>query len=505
MRLIRTIRDLDLSHVAVIGAAVAALVTFMFDNDVFNDGDTYWHLATGRWILEHGKVPLTDPFSHSMAGQPWQAHEWLADIFMYGSYQLGGWSGLTLFVGMVAAVGASLLAMHVSRSLGGITLICTLALSLASTSQSLLIRPHALMLPLLIFWTIQIMEAREKDKAPPLALAALMIVWANLHASYIFGFVVAGAFGLEALWEAPKERRLIVFRDWAIFGALSLVAICLTPFGIPGVIFPFKVLSFTFLNVINAWRQADFSSIRAFQISLLVAILVILARGVQVKPMRALLLVTLLQMALQHRRQVIVLVLLAPLLLAEPLARALKQMRREDRPVADWRAPAIAFAMLALVIGGVRLATPLKRGDERVTPYSAMRHVPKSLAAMPVLNDYSMGGYLTFIGVKPYIDGRADMYGDEFVSDFMKLIHAAEPSHLQRLLDRYHIAWTIFSKDDVMVAGMDQRPGWHRLYADGTAVVHVRNDIIPPPPVAAKPAAAPAKPAPAANAVGNKP
>ncbi|MDB5441025.1 MAG: hypothetical protein JWM33_3452, partial [Caulobacteraceae bacterium] len=489
MRLLRTIKELDLSHIAVMGSMVAALVTFTFDHDVFNDGDTYWHLATGRWILEHGRVPLTDPFSHTMGGQPWQAHEWLADIFMYGSYQLGGWSGLTLFFGLVTALGAGLLAARVSRSLGGITLVCTLALALASTSQSLLIRPHALMLPLLIFWTIQIMDAREKEKAPPLALAALMVVWANLHASYVFGFVVAGAFGLEALWEAPKERRLIVLRDWALFGALSLVAICLTPFGIPGVIFPFKVLSFSFLNDINEWKQADFSNLSAFQISLLVAVLVCLARGVQVKPMRALLLVTLLQMALQHRRQVIVLVLLAPLLLAEPLARALKQPPREARKPVDWRPPAIAFALLAVLIGGLRLATPFNRGDERVTPYSALRHVPKAVQAMPVLNDYSMGGYLTFMGVRPYIDGRADMYGDPFVSDFMKLIHAAEPTHLQRVLDKYKIAWTIFSKDDVMVAGMDQRPGWHRLYADGTAVVHVRNDIIPPLPQAlAKPA-----------------
>jgi len=27
------------------------------------DPDIWWHLQTGRWIIEHGAVPQTDPFS----------------------------------------------------------------------------------------------------------------------------------------------------------------------------------------------------------------------------------------------------------------------------------------------------------------------------------------------------------------------------------------------------------------------------------------------------------
>lgn len=481
MRLIKAFQTIDLARLALMGAMVAGLVTFMFTHDVFNDGDTYWHLATGRWILEHGRVPLTDPFSYTMGGHPWQAHEWLADVFMYASYQAGGWNGLTLFFGLVAALGAGMLAWRVSRSLGGITLIGMLAFALSSTSQSLLIRPHALMLPILIFWTIQIMDARAKDKAPPIALAALMIVWANLHASYVFGFVVAGAFGLEALWETPKDQKLKVFRQWALFGAASLLAILITPFGIAGVIFPFKVLSFSFLNDINEWRPHDFSNINPFEVSLLVALFVCLSRGVKIKPMQALLLITLFQMGLQHRRQVIVLVILAPLLLAAPMAKALGQTPRGQRPRKDLLPALIAFGLFVVLACGIRWSDPIKRGDERVTPATAMKMVPKSLAAMPVLNDYSYGGYLTFVGVKPYIDGRADMYGDEFVTDFMSLIHTGEATHLQKTLDKYHVAWTIFSKNDIMVTGMDARPGWHRLYADNNTVVHVRDDVIAPP------------------------
>lgn len=505
MRLPAALKSLDLAHFVVIGAAVTAMSTFMFSSQVFNDGDTYWHLATGRWILEHGRVPLTDPFSYTKGGQPWQAHEWLADIFMYGAYHLGGWSGLTALFGVATALGAAMLAARVSKDLTGVTLVFTLALALSSTSQSVLIRPHALMLPILIFWTIQILEAREKDRAPPLALAAIMIVWANLHASYIFGFVIAGGLGLEALYEAPKDQRLKVLRDWAIFGVLSAIAVVITPFGIPGVIFPFKVMSFSFLNDILEWRPYDFAKVTAFEVSLLLTILVCLSRGVKVPFMRALLLVTLLQMGIQHRRQVIVLVLIAPLLLAGPLARALGQKSREERFAErpqDWRATTFAFIALALTIIAGRFAVPLERGDEAVTPASAMKALPKNVAAMPVLNNYSIGGYLTFIGVKPYIDGRADMYGEKFVREYMDLLHTADPKRLQPILDRNKVAWTIWANgtDGALIAAMDQRPNFHRFYADKTVVIHVRNDVIAPPPeVEAKPGAAPGSAANAAN------
>jgi hypothetical protein len=52
-----------LTFVGVLGAARSTAM--------LSDPDTYWHLATGRWIVEHAAVPKTDPFSHSMPGAPW--------------------------------------------------------------------------------------------------------------------------------------------------------------------------------------------------------------------------------------------------------------------------------------------------------------------------------------------------------------------------------------------------------------------------------------------------
>ena len=67
------------SQAPLFAAMLAAAVT-MFAPPVLNDGDTWWHLAAGQWILAHQQVPHVDPFSYTMRGHPWQAHEWLSEV-----------------------------------------------------------------------------------------------------------------------------------------------------------------------------------------------------------------------------------------------------------------------------------------------------------------------------------------------------------------------------------------------------------------------------------------
>src|SRR3954451_16082475 len=73
--------------------AVLIVLGFLPPTTLLSDPDTFWHIAAGRWILEHGTVPLSDPFSHSMPGAPWMAHEWLSEVVIAMSYRLGGWAG----------------------------------------------------------------------------------------------------------------------------------------------------------------------------------------------------------------------------------------------------------------------------------------------------------------------------------------------------------------------------------------------------------------------------
>ncbi|MDB5445186.1 MAG: hypothetical protein JWQ97_503 [Phenylobacterium sp.] len=454
-------------------AALIACAVVCVAPQVLNDGDSWWHLAAGQWMLDHGQVLTRDVFSYTFAGRPWHTHEWLSEVVMALAWRAVGWSGVVALYGAAAGATMALLALRLRRSLPPLSLAVVLALAFGCAAPSLLVRPHLLALPLLAAWTVGLLRARDEGRAPRLWLAALMAPWANLHGGYFIGLALIAPFALEALIEArgPRGR---VFRDWAVFGALSVAAALVTPFGLSGLIFPIKLLGMSSLAGVTEWRAQDFTRVGPLEIALLGALALTLHRGVRVPEVRLGLLLLLLHMSLQHARHQMLLAVIGGLLLAEPIGRAL---RGEAAPAAPPRRLDVRWALASLLAGsvllGARLAVPLVRTDGPGAPVSALAHVPQTLRTRPVFNDYSYGGYLIWRGVRPFIDGRTDMYGDDFTNAYLRA-ERPDVTALEALLDRWKVDWTLLNPQDPVAGVLDREPGWRRLYADRYAVVHVR-------------------------------
>src|SRR5581483_10015334 len=73
------------------------------------DPDLWWHLATGRWIIGHARVPMSDPFSATHGGQTWYAHEWLAELGIGLADRAAGYAGAALLTLAITIAGAWLL------------------------------------------------------------------------------------------------------------------------------------------------------------------------------------------------------------------------------------------------------------------------------------------------------------------------------------------------------------------------------------------------------------
>ncbi|MGA0605896.1 hypothetical protein ACO2Q0_07825 [Phenylobacterium sp. VNQ135] len=449
-------------------AALLMAVLVLFAPGVLNDPDTYWHLAAGGWILDHRTVPRVDVFSHTMAGAAWVPHEWLAEVLMALAYRAGGFGGVLALFAAAAAAAAALVAQRLSRSLSAVGVTLALVLAAGCLAPSLVARPHLLVLPVLTGWVVLLLAARDADRAPPPWAALLMVLWANLHGSYVLGLSLAGAFGLEAL--LASRDRLAVIRGWGLFGLACALAAAATPNGLSGLIHPFTITSMSALPTITEWRPADFSKPTPFEVAILSTVFLCLWKGVKVPPLRLLIMLGLLHLALQHLRHQMVLGAVAPLILAPHIGEALG---RAPGPAAGLRrAGLMGAALLAAILIAARLAVPVAR-DDAVTPAAALAHVPAELRAQPVFNDYDFGGYLIFSGVRPFIDGRADMYGDAFTQAYMRA-DAGDPAMLAELLGTHRIAWTLLRPESAAARRLDADPAWRRLYADERAVVHVR-------------------------------
>ena len=46
----------------------------------------FWHLAAGRWIVEHHAIPTTDPLAIASVKTPWINGEWLYEAVLYATH-----------------------------------------------------------------------------------------------------------------------------------------------------------------------------------------------------------------------------------------------------------------------------------------------------------------------------------------------------------------------------------------------------------------------------------
>jgi len=461
-------------------AAVAGLVAFsatLWAPQVLGDGDSWWHVAAGRLMIARRALITTDPFSYTWAGRPWLDHEWLAQVMFGGAFDIGGWSAVMLLTAGAAGLAAWLLARDVGRWLTGVPLAVTVGCALALIGPHLLARPHMLALPILEAWCAGLILARARRRAPPWALLPLMTLWANVHGSFFFGLCLAGLFALEGAIAAPREGRRDVILRWGAFCLASAAAALITPHGLDGLLLPLKLTGMGGLAHIGEWAPADFTRPQPLAIALAAGAWAFLSRPVRIAPLRGVLVVGLVFLALQHQRHEMLLAFAGALALAEPLARAYGQLAdrqglsapKPPRLSAAWTAGA---AGLIVALAGARLLSPVERSNGSTAPISAVAAVAPATAAAPVLNDYAFGGYLIAAGIRPFIDSRADMYGDAFLAAYARLARG-DRAALARVLTRRAVGWTILAPGTPLARSMEAMPGWRRLYADRWAEVEV--------------------------------
>ena len=153
----------DLLYLFIPG--LVAFAYFAISSSALRDGDTSWHLAAGRWIVAHGAVPTTDPFSYTFLGKPWTAHEWLSELLMFSVYAAGGWPGLLLMFGAVTGVTLVTLALYVRRWLSFPLALVPVTLCFVGTLEFSLARPHLFGWLLLALWMTSLLRARDAARA----------------------------------------------------------------------------------------------------------------------------------------------------------------------------------------------------------------------------------------------------------------------------------------------------------------------------------------------------
>lgn len=446
-------------------------------NRSLQDADTYWQTAIGQWIIDHRTWPTVDIYSFTRPGAPWISSSWLAQVLFAASYSAIGWAGPVILAGLGTASAFALLAYALCRRFAATHAVIVAMAAAVLSAHHFLARPHVLAMPVMVAWVYGLANASDERRAPSFWLLPLIALWANLHGGFVLGLALIAPFALDAVWNAGASKRVSLVFRWGAFGVCALATSCLTPYGWNSLLAARQILDLGgALALIPEWQPADFSSLGPFEICLLAALGAALWRGVVLSPPRILLVLGLLHMALSHNRNIEVLALLAPLVLAKPLS--VRFGRGDGAQASHGMAAIVAVILATSAVTGAFAAYHAFTPMARWTPVAAV-NVLKERKAARIFHNAGFGGYLITQGMPVFIDGRGELYGEDFVVKTLNALALTNVDTFLGLLDTWKIDATLLTPATPAAGLLDKLDGWQRVYADDTAVVHVRKPGAP--------------------------
>jgi hypothetical protein len=484
-----------------IGMTVTVLLFYyctllLSSRSLLRDPDTLWHIRTGQWILDQASFPVVDSYSYTAAGQRWISVEWLSDIVFSLAYRIAEWAGVVVLSTTLCAAIIATLCWYLLRNLRFSVAIAWTAVTALAISPHFLARPHLFSYLLMLFWLATLLDNYDKPDFKPttLLLCAIIVLWANLHGSFTFGLALLGIFIGYSCCEKISQRDYSACRRnliTAIFVGFCALA---TPYGIYSALLTLETSSLAYaLQHIQEWHSPNFQQQRVHLVLMVGLLVTLVGLGVRVRGPRLIVFGMILLLGLSHARGLLIFFLLVPVILARPLSECLPWFRpthadlSQDPQAANadpvslyLRRRSVAISLVFLTSAVVVTAASWRRINvgppETVAPKEAIDFVRRAGITGNVFNSYNFGGYLIFLKIPTFIDGRIPPYSDEFVRRVGQAVNLADINDSFRLLDEYKVNWVLLRPVEPMTKALARSGSWNQVYSDEYAVVFVRRE-----------------------------
>src|SRR4051794_12608206 len=212
--------------VAVAAAAVVPIRSY----------DYFWHLAAGRWMVDHHAVPVSDPLAVASVKTPWINGEWLYELVLYATHAGDAATSFlnALLIAAIFTAGFWIAAKNNDWTIA----VLAAALAYAGASDRLGVRPATAAALLLV---IAIGALSSNVRHLEIVYAVITVIWINVHPSALLAPVIA-----------------LMFERWIAAGA-SALALLANPYGWQAIRAPIALSSLTTSGeFVNAeWLPSD--------------------------------------------------------------------------------------------------------------------------------------------------------------------------------------------------------------------------------------------------------
>jgi hypothetical protein len=475
--------------------AIVFIAIFTMAVRVPADSDTWWHLQSGRWIVENQDIPRTDPFSHTRFGEAWVDHGWLAQIILYLVFDAGSYAGLALLVASLVTAAFSLIWLQVqdaNRWLRAFVLI------IAATTSGVIwaARPQMFSFVMTAAASYLLFRFKRGDQRAIWWMPVLILVWVNTHGGFAVGFILMFAYLFGELGNQILRNDGMAWREMgrlALVMGICLLVIPLNPNGVQMWAYPFRTVGIGVLqDFIQEWRTPDFHQLHLHPfIWMLLAALTSLGLSGRRADFTDLTLTALFTyMSLLAGRNVALFALVAAPLIIRHADSALdgwsERMGWKERLTVRVRPQGRLFTVLNWVLLGllclaalVKISQPInssvnEEAQAESLPVEAVSFLEREQPRGPIFNSYNWGGYLIWRlpDYPVFVDGRTDLYDDAFLREYLSIIHAR--GEWEAALDSYGINLVLIETESMVGRLLVERPGWDRVYHDEMATVFVR-------------------------------
>ena len=373
-----------------------------------SDPDSWWNLATGRYVVTEHRLPVPDRFAYTTAGAapvyPGEertryfnlTHEWLAQAVWYAIWSAGGAAAVVLWKALLMTLLCGLTGLVAKWRTESWMWGTAAALAAASLAVEFAHDRPGILSYVFTAACIAIFESRKRLWLLP----PLLLIWANCHGGFFLGWIVSGAYAAEALWRRAPDRRRVL-----LVSGLAVAVSGINPNGFGVIATVLRYGQSPMLTSLIEWSPADlWGPPYVFDVLLYAAAacMLLTCRGGQwrrVRPADGLLFLAFAAAAVKAFRNEMLIGLLAPVLIASYFP-----WKRRLPLVASYAAA--AALLVAAIWGCARGSFFQLRAAEWRYPAGAAKFLRDHRISAPLFNTWEYGGYLIWSGQRVFIDGR---------------------------------------------------------------------------------------------------
>lgn len=492
---------------------------------VFKEPDIAFLLGQGRWIVEHGRIPASDPFSWTTPfyPNPYVIEKWLTEVIFYSIEKHLGLTALLIFDGIISCLSFVVIPWRIAALCGlkGGQAMRLVSLTLLASMCHLSVRPE-------IFsglFTAMILEIMVRIKLATAGntkirwdfiamLALIMALWTNTHTLFIMGILIPGFF----LTCQIAERFIPSLKDKPFN---PTVAIALAACFLASLINPYGFLQWTYLPITFGAFNDTVNDMQPLKLSnatnpLFIPYYILIILGV--KELIAAWKIPLQQGDLFFRGLIPLGIIggvkavrsipIGGLFLAAGRAQVQNRLKEtaatpqieaisegstggetpavpQESKLAEltdpfkpaWPLLCVITTCIGIYLCTFAVAPQVPQFSAAFSPpFDAIDFIEKNKPNGNMLNDPHFGATMIYKmkdNPRVFVDPRYNLYGKDIVQDYWHIVNN-DPS-CDQLLDRYKIDWVFISPKTKLPEKLSKDPAWRLLYSDKGAVIYARN------------------------------